>query len=216
MRFDLWEPIYLEILEDFGFSRKRDEEAASLLSELLHQSGNRPQELLGQALSLVRDKVIVVCGNSPSLASEIERLPSRDGIFIAADGAAGVLLRYGIVPRIVVTDLDGPFATILEADGMGAIIVVHAHGDNMDALKRYVPRLRNVIGTTQSIPLDNVYNFGGFTDGDRCVFLARSLGAADIGLIGFDYDDQSVTPRKGKKLSWAKRLIEMALADDQA
>jgi uncharacterized Rossmann fold enzyme len=212
VRFDLWAPIYHEILEDFGFSRERDEEAASLLSGLLRRKS--PQDLLKDASDIVRDRMVIVCGNAPSLASEIERLPSKDGIFIAADGAAGVLLNSGIVPRIVVTDLDGPFATILQADREGSIIVVHAHGDNIDALKRCVPKLRNVIGTTQSAPLDNVYNFGGFTDGDRCVFLAQHLGAADIRLIGFDYDDPSVTPRKRKKLSWAKRLIEMALAAD--
>jgi uncharacterized Rossmann fold enzyme len=213
VRFDLWEPIYHEILEDFGFSRERDEEAASLLSGLLYKKS--PKKSLRDASNLVRDRIVIVCGNAPSLASEIEKLPSKDGIFIAADGAAGVLLNSGIVPRLVVTDLDGPFATILQADRMGSIIVVHAHGDNMDALKRCVPKLRNVVGTTQSVPLENIYNFGGFTDGDRCVFLARRLGAADIRLMGFDYDDQSVTPRKGKKLSWAKRLIEMALVEDQ-
>jgi len=62
--------------------------------------------------------------------------------------------------------------------------------------------------------LKNVYNFGGFTDGDRCVFLAKALGAAEIKLVGFDYDDESVTPRKRKKLAWAKRLIEIALSEN--
>ena len=98
---------------------------------------------------------------------------------------------------------------------MGSIIVVHAHGDNIDSIVKKVPRLKRVIGTTQSRPLNNVYNFGGFTDGDRCVFLAKHLGAAEIKLVGFDYEDQSVTPRKRKKLSWAKRLIEIALSEDQ-
>jgi len=68
------------------------------------------------------------------------------------------------------------------------------------------------MGTAQCRPPPGLYNFGGFTDGDRCVFLAQELGAAKIKLVGFDYEDESVTPRKKKKLAWAKRLIEPALA----
>jgi uncharacterized Rossmann fold enzyme len=74
-----------------------------------------------------------------------------------------------------------------------------------------VPLLEGVIGTAQCRPPESLYNFGGFTDGDRCVFLAKELGAASIKLVGFDYEDDSVTPRKRQKLGWAKRLIELAL-----
>jgi len=75
-----------------------------------------------------------------------------------------------------------------------------------------VPRLRKVIGTTQSRPTNGLYNFGGFTDGDRAVFLAKHLDALKIILIGFDFEDESVTLRKHKKLIWAKRLIDLALS----
>lgn len=92
-------------------------------------------------------------------------------------------------------------------------MVVHAHGDNMDALSEEVPRLKRIIGTTQSKPLDNVYNFGGFTDGDRCVFLAQEFGARSITLIGFDFKDTNVTPLKKKKLAWAEKLINMAMGE---
>ncbi len=209
MNFNLWEPIYLEILKDFGFSRERDEESAVVLSGLLHKS----EQSLEDAARIVRDSDVVICGNAPSLAQELEALPRQGPVFIAADGATAVLLKEDIVPDIIVTDLDGPFEAILQANRMGSIAVVHAHGDNLDSLKKYVPMLRNVIGTTQSSPLENVYNFGGFTDGDRCVFLAKHLGAASVKLVGFDFEDQSVTPRKRKKLAWAKKLIEIALSE---
>ena len=211
MRFDSWEPIYHQILDDFGFSRWRDEEAAELLSGLLRES----KCCLEDAFRLVCNHTVIICGNGPSLAHGLAALSRKDHIFMAADGATEVLLNQGIAPQIVVTDLDGPFHAILQANKLGSIIVVHAHGDNMDAIVRYVPKLSKVIGTTQSRPLKNVYNFGGFTDGDRCVFLAKALGAAEIKLIGFDYDDEGVTPRKRKKLSWAKRLIQIALSEDQ-
>jgi 2-amino-4-hydroxy-6-hydroxymethyldihydropteridine diphosphokinase len=208
MEFQFWEPIYTEILEDFGFSRAGDEEAAFVLSELLKDK----KRILDEAAQRLCGREVVICGNAPSLAMELGGLQERDLAFVAADGAAAVLLRKGIVPDIVVTDLDGPFDAIQCANSLGSIIVVHAHGDNQDSLQKYVPMLDQVIGTTQCQPPEGLYNFGGFTDGDRCVFLARALGAASIRLLGFDFEDPSVTPRKRKKLSWAKRLIELALA----
>lgn len=210
MDFDAWEPVYLEILEDFGFSLARDEEAAGLLSRLLRGSGG----CLEAAALRVRGRAVMVCGNAPSLEEELGSLKEKDPIFIAADGAAAVLLRKKIVTDIIVTDLDGPFQEILEANQHGSIVVVHAHGDNTDALKALVPRLKGVIGTAQCRPPEGIYNFGGFTDGDRCVFLAKALGAASIKLVGFDFDDPTVTPRKRKKLAWARRLIDLALSSE--
>lgn len=214
MQFDSWEPIYREILEDFGFSRERDEEAADLLRDLLPPSG----PILSEARARISGRDVVVCGNAPTLSEEIKSLQKsarKDGCaFIAADGAAAVLLGAGIVPDVIVTDLDGPFPEILRAHDLGSLIVVHAHGDNLDALKSYVPQMKRVIGTTQSRPQENVYNFGGFTDGDRCVFLAKEMGAATIKLVGFDFDDPTVTPRKKKKLAWARRLIDIALSQN--
>jgi uncharacterized Rossmann fold enzyme len=69
------------------------------------------------------------------------------------------------------------------------------------------------------MPTENVYNFGGFTDGDRSVFLAEEMRAKSITLIGMDFDNM---PRKfstndkdvdidikRRKLKFAKRLVEM-------
>ena len=208
MQFATWEPIYLAILDDFGFSMSGDEDAARLLVELLSGLGN----CLSAADALVRGRSVVVFGNAPSLDRELDDLQRTDSVFLAADGATAVLLRQGILPDIIVTDLDGSFPDILKANREGSIAVVHAHGDNLDALSRYVPLLEGVIGTTQCRPPEGLYNFGGFTDGDRCVFLAKELGAASIKLVGFDYEDDSVTPRKRRKLAWAKRLIDLALS----
>ena len=207
MQFATWEPIYQSILQDFGFSPGRDVEAAMLLKELLRDR----EPLLYVAEEIVDGQGVVVCGNAPTLDKELVGLQERDAVFLAADGATSVLLRHGIVPDMVVTDLDGPFSAILKANEEGSIVVVHAHGDNLDALNRYVPQLGRIIGTVQCRPIPGLYNFGGFTDGDRCVFLAKELGAASITLVGFDYEDESVTPRKKRKLEWAKRLIELAL-----
>lgn len=215
MQLSTWEPIYQQILDDFGFSRRRDEEAGQLLSDLLKGYSSQ----ISAAREIVSGRRTIVCGNAPilsrELAKRVERgeMLSKDAAILAADGATEVLMKNGIVPDIVVTDLDGPFAAILAANQKGAILAVHAHGDNLDALSRYVPQLERIIGTVQCSPPPGLYNFGGFTDGDRSVFLARELGASEIDLLGFDFDDNSVTPRKKKKLAWAKRLIDLALMD---
>lgn len=207
MRFEDWERIYEEILEDFGFSRSRDEEAACVLSSLLDSV---EQITISDLQEIIRGRDVVVCGNAPCLREEIKKIKSSDAL-VAADGATSVLLENGLIPDIIVTDLDGYMPDITESNRLGSAVVVHAHGDNIDKLKEHLPHLRNVLGTTQAYPLKNVHNFGGFTDGDRAVFLVLECMPKSIKLIGFDLDDQSVTPRKSKKLRWAKVLLEIAL-----
>ncbi|MDY6966200.1 MAG: 6-hydroxymethylpterin diphosphokinase MptE-like protein [Halobacteriota archaeon] len=203
MDYNEWEPIYKDILKDFSFDQNRDDEAAILLSKLLKD------DAIEDLYALLNGKDVVICGNAPSLKDEIESLGSE--VVVAADGATSVLLKNGIIPDAIVTDLDGTIGDLFYANRLGAIMVVHAHGDNIDALKKVVPQLSSVVGTTQSEPFDNIYNFGGFTDGDRAVFVAKSLSAKDIKLIGFDFDDPDVSEIKRKKLHWAQRLISKLL-----
>lgn len=213
MKFENWEPVYKLILEDMGFDRTNDERAALLLSEMLEIKARKKNEVLGiDALrKAIKGKDILVCGKAPTLAAELINVDFGKYVIIAADGATSILMKNGIIPDIIVTDLDGNMNDEARANEQGAIMVVHAHGDNMEALGKEVLRLKRVIGTTQSKPLANVHNFGGFTDGDRCVFLAKEMGAGTITLIGFDFKDENVTPLKKKKLAWAERLIKMVI-----
>ncbi|RZN37018.1 MAG: DUF115 domain-containing protein [Methanophagales archaeon ANME-1-THS] len=218
MRYTEWEPIYEEILKDFGFDRARDEEAAKVASELLAYKRRAGEATLEEEVaSLIRGKRVLVCGNAPCLERDIsakaqEFEGSDTSVVIAADGATSVLLRNGIIPDIVCTDLDGTIADIITANRLGTLVVVHAHGDNIPMLRKVIPALNeHVLCTTQSEPLPNVYNFGGFTDGDRCVFLAKEFGAQRIELVGFEFEDEQVSERKRKKLRWAKRLIKTLL-----
>ncbi|KCZ70590.1 uncharacterized Rossmann fold enzyme [Candidatus Methanoperedens nitroreducens] len=204
MNFKQWEPIYEEILRDFGWSRTKDEEAARLLSNLLSGKAADPSILKEK----LHGKDVLVCGNAPVLSDDLDKIDTNRYVIIAADGATSVLLRRGIIPDVIVTDLDGYIPDEIEANRRGAIMVVHAHGHNMDKLG-IVKTLSNVIGTTQSAPLSNVHNFGGFSDGDRCVFLARASGARSIRLAGFYFEDENVGDIKKKKLRWARRLIAM-------
>ncbi|RZN63931.1 MAG: DUF115 domain-containing protein [Candidatus Methanoliparum thermophilum] len=205
MNFTEWEPIYTEIIKDFGFSRDADEESARLLSTMLDKKESGM--IYRQIEQKIAAKSVIVCGKAAILVKDLKNIVLKDKTIIAADGATSLLLNIDLSPDIIVTDLDGNIDDILMAEERGSLIVIHAHGDNIDKIKKYVPKFKNVIGTTQSSPFDNIYNFGGFTDGDRCVFLAKHFGAREIILAGFDFEDQTVTDRKRKKLEWAKRLL---------
>ena len=205
MEFSEWEPLYTQILADFGFDRSEDVASARILADLLHGRAGALADLRG----IISGRDIAVCGNAPSLASEIDSI-MPEHLVIAADGATTVLMANRMIPDVIVTDLDGTIEDIISASEKGSFVVVHAHGDNIPAVRSVVPRLRGtrVLGTTQSEPFDDIHNFGGFSDGDRCVFLAKASGAASVTLFGFDYDDPAVNDVKKKKLGWAKRLIE--------
>jgi hypothetical protein len=95
-------------------------------------------------------------------------------------------------------------------------MVVHAHGDNSEKI-HLVKNFKNCIGTTQTKPVGKVHNFGGFTDGDRCVFLASNFKAEKIILLGMDfgnrigkYSKTRVINRSIKiaKLRHGKKLLE--------
>jgi uncharacterized Rossmann fold enzyme len=217
MRYRDWEPIYKEILEDFGFDREKDEEAAILASELIARKRMNTEEVKQELEGRINGKRALICGDAPCLDRDIKKklrelddlLVYQNFVVIAANGATSVLIHYALIPDIVVSDLDGTIADILYANRLGSIVVVHAHGDNIEMLKKVIPGLQGtMLCTTQSKPLRNVFNFGGFTDGDRCVFLAKEFGAKSIELLGFDFEDKDVSTTKKKKLKWAKRLIE--------
>jgi uncharacterized Rossmann fold enzyme len=199
MNFSDWEPHYREIVEYFGFDRAADEEAARILASLLDRDN-----LLSLA-SLTDGNEVTVCGNAPCLKDELGKIT---GIVFAADAAAEVLDSFGICPDVIFTDLDGATDRFIDLNNDGTIIVIHAHGDNIPLLKHWVPLFKGkVVGTTQAAPLPHVYNFGGFSDGDRAAFAADELGASHIILIGFDLDDVDVDPMKRGKLRWARKLL---------
>lgn len=231
MDLDTWFLWYEMILKEFGFSREDDEKSAEMLNSLL-------DEYNSSCIAETNIKAnVIIFGAGPSLKRNIIELKELDEsgeldlnkfTLIAADGATTALLEEDVIPDIIVTDLDGNMDDIIKANNEGAILVVHAHGNNIDKIKEYVPKLKRVLGTTQSIPLENVYNFGGFTDGDRCVFLAIELGARLILLAGMDFGDIvtkysrpdldesecKADKIKQMKLNFAKKLIQWAAENE--
>ena len=161
-----------------------DQQAAEVLSKLIRRKALNIKILHRK----IEGKQIIVIGAGKSLENSTAFLrKNKKSVKIVANGAVQALIEKKIKPDIVVTDLDGNLSSLYEAERIGAIMVVHAHSDNIDRLKKIIPKFKHVIGSTQMMPVKNVYNFGGFTDGDRCVFLAEEFGASEIILVGMDF-----------------------------
>ncbi|HLG37849.1 MAG TPA: 6-hydroxymethylpterin diphosphokinase MptE-like protein [Nitrososphaera sp.] len=216
MKFVDWFPYYQGIRAEFGYSSEKDQEAARMLSDMAKKKAADPRILERK----IKGKNVIIIGAGSGLEDEratkyIKR--NKGFVTIAADGAVQFLLENKIKPDIVVTDLDGDPASLQKAEKSGATMVVHAHGDNTDLLKKMVPKFKKIIATTQVMPLDNVYNFGGFTDGDRCVFLADEFGAKKIVLLGMELDSPGKYSKKRvknpelkkQKMQAGRRLLEM-------
>lgn len=216
MNYPEWEPIYKQILDDFGFEQAEDEAAAVVLKDLLVLKNKISIKELSE---IINNKQVHIFGAGPSLNSDIAVADNTfDGVIIAADGATSELVKKDIIPDIIVTDLDGFIPDQVRANEQGAILIVHAHGDNTPALKTWVPKFNgNLLGTTQARPPDGdeIYNFGGFTDGDRATFLAAHFNAKKINLIAFNFNQVGKTSYKNnsktklRKLTWANLLIGM-------
>lgn len=204
MKPEEWEPYYVRILDYFGFSRDDDERAAEILSNLL------PKDSIEHLKKTVEGCDWIVVGNSPGLSEELKQTDFTGYKVMSADAASLVLYKNGIRPDVIVSDMDGMDDEFFEMNEAGTILVLHAHGDNIPLVKSWVPKVKGeIVGTTQSRPLSNVYNFGGFSDGDRAVFLAEELKASSVKLIGFDLDDKSVDPVKHGKLMIARKLLKL-------
>ena len=231
MEFGEWNIYYNEILDDFGFSREDDEKCAQVLDEILSEEGCLTLDDLSKIVGF-SDKFIVF-GAGPSLKDHIAELKEnydlKDYVLVAADGATTALIEERIAPDIVVTDLDGNLDDILLADLRGANIVVHAHGDNLDRIVQITPYFTNVLGTTQAQPVGNIYNFGGFTDGDRAIFLTVALGASEVTLAGMDFGEivtkysrpnlpdilGAADEIKRKKLEYAEKLTNWIIENEK-
>ena len=207
-----WKTKFNEIRKEFGYTEKEDFISAKKLNLLLKRKNSKKE-----FEDIIKDKTIFVIGAGPSLSKSLKHIKKSKNITkIVADGAVRALLEKNIRPDILVTDLDGDMESIKKIGKTKIPIIVHAHGDNSNRLE-IVKKLSNVTGTTQTREFGKLKNYGGFTDGDRCVFLAEYFNASKIVLIGMDfgqkigkYSKHRVINRKTKlkKLKSGKMIIE--------
>ena len=189
-----WKKKYSDILKEFEYDEKKDKESAIILNSILEKSNVNEK-----IINLIKGKTVLVIGSGPTLSTAILELKKYKKIVnIAADSAIKPLVENGIIPDIIVTDLDGDESTLKQIGKTKSIFVVHAHGDNIEKLE-LTKKFKNCIGTSQSTPFDKIQNFGGFTDGDRGVFLANHYEAKKIILFGMDFGKRIGKFSKTKK-----------------
>ena len=207
-----WKTQFKEIRKEFGYLEKDDLISARKLDSLLKRKNSKRQ-----FQDMIQGKTVFIIGAGPSLTKSLKYIKkSKNVTKIVADGAVRALLEKNIKPDILVTDLDGDTKSIEKIGKTRIPVIVHAHGDNYEKLE-IVKKIRNVVGSTQTRKIGKIENFGGFTDGDRCVFLAEYFNASKIVLIGMDfghkigkYSKHRIVDReiKIKKLKFGKKIVE--------
>ena len=163
--------------------------------------------------------------------SEIISMLESPTLFVAADGAVGVLssLPESISERAwsrlvcIVSDADGGAGTI-EAVKRSIPAILHAHGDNISSWRNLLEIAVNMqnpprIVLTHQTPdrIDGMYNPGGFTDGDRAICFLISLGVPSerILLLGTRTDvvgkwSGATNPEeKIVKLQWMAKILDI-------
>jgi uncharacterized Rossmann fold enzyme len=217
-----WYEWYSKIVKDFGYSVERDWEAASLLASYM---SSKPCLIQTLKKLISTHKTVIIAGAADTIdeeARQLAELSNRDKyVLFSADSATGALLDAGLVPDAVVTDLDGDIEELKEAWRRGAVLIIHAHGDNIHKIHEAVMLFdERIEATCQTEPSGHIHNFGGFTDGDRAVFIAAGLGARKIITIGMCLTckvgkrSQKTKPKtqewlkaKQKKLNYAQKLL---------
>ena len=179
---------------------------------------------------VLRETKIAVLGAAVD-ESEIISMLESPTLFVAADGAVGVLssLPESISERAwsrlvcIVSDADGGTGTI-EAVKRSVPIILHAHGDNISSWRNLLEIAINMqnpprIVLTHQTPkkIDGLHNPGGFTDGDRaiCFLIALGVPIERILLLGTRTDivgkwsGETHPEEKLIKLQWMAKVLSI-------
>ena len=218
-----------EVRAAFGWSLNDDERSAQALSERMgapepfgvpHWSSAAREAHLERLASTCRTASRVVVVGAAATVEEVTAASEPGTVFIAADGAAGAVPED--LPLVaVVSDLDGG-AHLHAAVNRGALLVLHAHGDNRTLWEQHLAAWAGLespppLVLTHQGPdsVAGMHNPGGFTDGDRAVCLLRWMEVPKevLAFVGFALDKvgpwSGVTDptRKLQKLTWMAEVL---------
>ncbi|MDX1611329.1 MAG: 6-hydroxymethylpterin diphosphokinase MptE-like protein, partial [Candidatus Thermoplasmatota archaeon] len=197
--------------ERLGLDPQQDAEAAWHLARLLHERRDLLQVRDPTTLKpQFQSRPCAVLAPGQGGIQQVQALPSGTPLIVAGSAVARAR-DHDLTPRLVVTDLDGDPGAHLTLSRWGATTAIHAHGDNTQLIDELVPRFQGpVLATCQTTPPKDapapVHRFGGFTDGDRAVWLAAWLGASEVWLAGWDLEEEGVDGVKREKLAIAGEM----------
>lgn len=177
------------------------------------------------------DKKIIIIGAAATPLEIMKILKKNNSFFVLADGAGAVFstldnkLEKEAWARslCVISDGDGGKG-LIQAIDKGIPLILHAHGDNVPSWTDIVDYIlsKNIemkIVLTHQLPrrIDGMYNFGGFTDGDRAVCFIHSIGVPKerIVMAGTRTDIvgqwSGITDKKLKlsKLKWMEKVLQI-------
>ncbi|TFH30749.1 MAG: DUF115 domain-containing protein [Promethearchaeota archaeon] len=221
---------FISIQESFGFDPQKEIEAREQLAHIL--LNRDPTPLIHEITRIASKRTICCFGAGSNLSNHIQAkqkilVTHREEFYlVAADGSANALMDKSLIPDIIISDLDGLSFEQMEIFlQQGVIVVILAHGDNTHAVDIFSPLFQKyprIIGTTQAPAIFPILNPGGFTDGDRGLFLLHHLVPLfqPFYLFGYEFEttigkysknqyfeDSPMTEMKRKKLAICQNLI---------
>lgn len=230
MDWKYWKPYYDNVVNLLDLNRENDIKVAIEYQKIVASIN---KDGFNKLLEEIRSKSPLrawIFGAGPSLQEDIKIFNSNfnveTDIIVAADGSCLFLLENNLIPNFIFSDLDGSIESLIELGSNGSILVVHAHGDNLKLIQETIPKLVsiNLLPTIQTKPIEPfIYNFGGFTDGDRAIsaILSWYPDISNVILLGFTFgkiqgqyskpnslrSDILASEFKIKKLEFAKSFL---------
>jgi uncharacterized Rossmann fold enzyme len=227
-----------DIRDFFGWKLSDDLDSAEKLLDKINNSNVNNWSIINREINLQNiigkinsnDNKIVIIGAAVSTSEIIEILKNKN-LFVLADGAGAVFstLNTKLAEEAwarslcVISDGDGGIGLDI-AIKKEIPIILHAHGDNIPSWTKIIDHalsstvdIKLVLTHQLPMKIDGMYNFGGFTDGDRAVCFIHSLGVPKerILLIGTRTDIvgrwSGITDNELKlsKLRWMEKVLQI-------
>ena len=195
------------------------------------ETSNREKNLSNiiEQMNFTNKKIIIIGAAATSL--EILKILKENNFFVLADGAGAVFSTLDAKSEeeawarslCVISDGDGGKG-LTQAIQKKIPLILHAHGDNVLSWTKTIDYILSKgiemkIVLTHQIPqkIDGMYNFGGFTDGDRAVCFVHSIGVPKerIVMVGTRTDIvgkwSGITDKELKlsKLKWMEKVLQI-------
>ena len=207
----------------------KDYEVALKFRKILEEHKLQGYEPILDQIKVMQKEKVWIFGAGPSLEKDFEKFRTffnkKTDLVVGVDGACLFLKEQGYCPDIIFSDLDGSVSAIEKCLQERSILLLHAHGDNFTLVQKAFPGIQNynILGTVQTKPDEPfIYNFGGFTDGDRAIAAILDwFKAIKVILLGFTFgsiqgryskpeklqNHAKASDFKLKKLAFAKEFI---------